>query len=826
MRLGKETMSQLTNHLNYAVRQLRRNPGFAATAILTLAIGIGSTTAIFSIFYGVLLRPLPYWEPERLVKITPQVSTPGTDARIDNEASYPNFHDWRDQAHSFEAMASYNVTSLILGGSEANSARNLQAGVVSSDFFPLLGVVPSQGRNFTRAEEKVRTVVLSHELWVSAFHSSPAILGQPLKLSDEMYTVVGVLPETVDFPFVASSAIDLWTTPAVDAVGKNPSTEQRGWNQLDVIARLKRGVSIEHAGAEMNTIQRNLAARYPDEDATETSARVKPALEEMIGDVRPALRILFIAVSALLLIACANVAGLLLARGSSRQAELAVRAALGASRSEITLQLLIESVLLSLMGGAAGVAVAGLTLRSLLEFVPKNTPRVSEITINGPVLAFAIGLSVLTGILFGLLPARRMARLDPALALRDGTRTSTAGRKQHRLHSALVIGETAIGLVLLVGAGLLIRSFLRLMDSDPGFNPRHVLTFRVGITDKNYPEQKRVHFYDQLIARLQALPGANSAAAGFPFPFGGGNMSLTFEIEGRPAKPGNQPDARASVIDGNYLRTLEIPVRSGRGITSADNQESAPPVMLINEALAKKYFPGQDPIGKHVQTGFDSDEQGKRIHWREIVGVVGNVKRVGMAEESLPEYYVPYGQAVIGPAYLALRVSGDPATYANAVTAAVASVDKGLPVYRIRSMDENMAAASALPRFQTLLLTAFAAIALLLAAIGLYAVLSYMVVQRTHEIGLRMALGAQRKSVLRLVLNRGLSLALIGVALGVAASVLLTRFLSSLLYGVKPLDPVTFLSVSAVLLAVSGIASLIPAARAASLEPMKTLRDQ
>ncbi len=821
-------MFDLAHHLRFAIRQLRRNPGFSLTAILTLAIGVGATTAIFSIFYGVLLQPLPYPQSDRLVAVTPMVSSPGGHELVANETSYPNFRDWRDQAHSFESMASYHVDAMVLNAAGSNAARNLQVGVVSSDFFHVLGVTPALGRGFNRDEEKTgtRVVVLSHELWASAFGSSPSVVGQTLKLADELYTINGVLPEGASFPFVAPSPLELWTTSSADAVGKNPSTEQRGWNQLKVVARLKPGVSAMQAQAEMISIQRNLAVRYPDANATAIGARVTPSLEEMVGDVRPALHILFAAVGALLLIACANVAGLLLARGSSRQSELAVRTALGASRAEITLQLLTESLLLSLLGGVAGILVASLTLQGLLRFVPKNLPRLDNIAINGPVLAFGIGVSVLTGILFGLLPARRMARLDPALALRDSTRTSTAGRGRLRLHSALVVTETALGLVLLVGAGLLIRSFLHLLATDPGFNPSHVLTFRVGLSDKSYPEEKHIQFFDQLLARLNALPGAKGATAAFPLPLSGGNMQITFEIQGRPSKPGNVPDARASVVEPDYFRTLEIPLLRGRLLTAQENQASAPPTIVINEALAKKYFPNEDPLGKRMQTGFDGGDEGEPGKWREIVGIVANVKRIGVAEEAQPEYYVPYGQAAVIAPYLALRVTGDPASYTNAVAGVVASLDKEVPLYRVRTLDENLSNASAQPRFQTLLLTGFAAVALLLAAIGLYAVLSYMVVQRTHEIGLRMALGAPRGNVLILILKRGIALALIGVGVGIGVSALLTRFLASLLYGVKPLDPVTFLSVAMVLLAVTAVASLVPAARAARLDPMRTLRDQ
>jgi predicted permease len=821
-------MYDVSSHLRKALRQLRRNPGFSLTAIVTLAIGIGATTAIFSIFYAVLLRPLPYADAARLVHIAPLVALPGSRGVIANQVSYPDFRDWRSRAHSFDSVASYHPDALILNALGSKAAHNLQAGVVSSDFFHVLRIAPMLGRDFTRDEEKAgnRVVILSHELWTSEFHASMAILGQPIKLSDELYTVIGVLPKKASFPFVAAGSTELWTTFALDAVGKDPSTEQRGWHQTSVVARLKPGVTLEQATAEMNAIQLALSKQYPDQDMNQTSVEMTPMLDHTVGDVRPALHLLLTAVCALLLIACANVAGLLLARGSSRRTELAVRAALGASRSAITFQLLTESLLLSLIGGVAGIAIALLMLKGMLQFVPKNLPRLDDIAINAPVLIFAIVVSALTGIVFGLLPARRLAKLDPALALRDSARTTTAGKNQHRLHAALVIGETAAGLVLLVGAGLLIHSFLRLVTTDPGFNPQHVLTFRVGLTDKNYPDAKKVQFFDQLITRLNALPGAKAATAAFPLSFSGGSMDITFSIEGHPTKMADSPDARASVIEPGYFEALQIPLNHGRTLTPRDNQELAPPVAVINEALAQKYFPGQDAVGKRIQTGLDGVDDGKPARWREIVGVVANVKHLSVSEQAEPEYFVPFGQAVITAPYLALRVAGDPATYAQSVTRAVAEIDKDVPVYKIRTMDEGLAIASAQPRFQTLLLTGFAAVALLLAGIGLYAVLSYMVSQRTHELGLRMALGAQRGNVLGLVMRRGLNLTLIGLAIGGAASLVLTRFVANLLYGVQALDPLTYISVAAVLLVVSSLASLVPAARAASLDPMQTLRNQ
>jgi predicted permease len=820
-------MFDIASSFSRAIRQLRRNLSFSITAVSTLAIGIGATTAIFSIFHAVLLRPLPYPEPEQLVSVAPLVSSVGGSV-ISDELSYPNFRDWRDQARSFDSIAGYHANTAILRPSGGSAARNLQIGVATADFFRVLRVSPALGRGFLRSEEQAgtRVVVLSNALWVSEFHSSPSVVGRSIVLSDELYTVVGVLPEKTSFPFFSPVPIELWTTSAVDATGKNPSTEQRGWSQLSVIARLKPGVHVAQAKSEMDSLIHNMAARYPQSNANQSGAKILSLLDQMVGDIRPAMRILFGAVGALLLIACANVAGLLLARGSSRQTELAVCAALGASRSRITVQLLIESLVLSLLGGAAGVVVAFVTLKGILQFLPKNLPRLDDVAIDVPVLLFAVLVSVITGLLFGLLPARRLSHLNPAMALRDGLRTSTAGRKQHRMHSVLVITETALALVLLVGAGLLIRSFVQLLSTDPGFNPQHVLTFRVGLSDKGYPPARSLQFYDALIARLNALPATKSSTAAFPLPFSGGSMSLNFTIEGHPAKPGNEPDGEADVVEPGYFQTLQIPLLRGRTFSAPDNQETSPLVAVINDALAKRYFPNENAVGKRIKTGFDENEVGSSEKWRTIVGIVSNVKRLSVSEEPKPEYYVPFGQAQISPLYLAMRVSGDPASYALAVTAAVAEIDPQVPVYRIRTMEEGVANSSAQPRFQTLLLTAFAAVALLLAAVGLYAVLSYMVAQRTHEIGLRMALGANRRNVVELVLRRGLGLTVVGIGIGMAASMVFARFLTSLLYGSHPFEPVVFISVASLLLVVSSTACLIPAARAARLDPVKTLRNQ
>jgi putative ABC transport system permease protein len=815
------------SNLRFAFRQLRRSPGFSITAVLTLAIGIGATTAIFSIFYAVLLRPLPFPEPDRLASVSVMTFPAGSSGNaigVPASVSYPDFFDWRAQNHSFESLASYH--GINTAANPNGSARMINGVAVSWDFFHVLGVPPAVGRAFTHDEETAgnHSVVISHEFWVSDFNASPTILGQTIKLFDVNYTIVGVMPASFSFP-LETPAPSFWITPAHDAEGNSPSTSQRGWMQLETVGRLKSSVTIAQAQAEMTTIQAGLAKRYAEQDLNNRDARVAAESETLIGDVRPALRILFAAVAALLLISCANVAGLLLARGSGRQSELAVRAALGARRREIVLQLLSESLLLSLAGGIAGIALAVFMLKALLHLVPPGIPRVGEASIDGAILAFSLTVSLLTGILFGLLPARRLSRLDPALALRDGTRTSTSGRNQQRLHAALVVAETALGLVLLVGAGLLIRSFLHLLAVDPGFNPRHMLTFRIGVSPQRYKtDAQSLALYREIQSNLQALPGVQSASAVYPLPLSGSGIGITFDIEGQPHAPGDSPEVQVSIIEPSFFQTMGITILRGRTFSEDENQPKGRPVTIVNQAFARKFFPGQDPIGKRIQPDLTSDENPKAMH--EIIAVTADVKRSRLSEEAAPEVYLPWAPMNITTPYYALRVAGDPASYINSVRAAVASLDKDAPIYRVHTYDDLVALNTAQSRFQTLLLTAFAAIALLLAAIGLYAVLSYMVVQRTHEIGLRMALGAQRGNVLKLILNRGMALALIGVAVGAGVSALLTRFLGTLLYVVKPLDPVTFIAVAAVLLAVSAIASAIPASRAAALDPMKTLRDQ
>ncbi|MGC2112388.1 MAG: ABC transporter permease, partial [Candidatus Korobacteraceae bacterium] len=774
-----------------------------------------------SLIHAVLLEPLPFPEPDRVMSaasLDQSAGKPGVSSSI----SYPDFFDWRSRNHSFEALASYRRDGLTLTG--AGTPRLLEGQIVSSDFFRVLSVNPMLGRGFVRDDEKPGThvVVLSHESWQSIFGGASDIVGRAITLDNKSYTVIGVMPQGFEFP-IQTPEPAYWSSLADDAADKDPMTGQRGADLLTVVARLKPGVSVSQATADLSLIARNLAAQYPGSNKRFTSATVVPELEDVVGNTRPALTVLFAAVLFVLLIACANVAGLMLTRAARRRPEIALRSAMGATRWEIMRQVLVESVFLSLCGGAVGIALSVLLLKTMLQFVPQSLPRLGQVGVDGAVLAFAAGASLLTGVLFGVLPAWRMSRLDPALALREGTRSVTSGRGQHRLHNVLVVAEIAIGMVLLVGAGLLIHSFVRVLNVDPGFDPHHLLTASVSVPDSQYPELKKTQFFDQLLPRLAALPGVQSVSAGFPIPLSRNNIGTGFTIEGRPVAPGDEPDGPVSIITPDFFRTLRIPVLAGREFLPTDDSKSLP-VVIVNQAFAHKYFPGENAVGKRMKPGLSDGVTPESM--REIVGVVGNVKRQGITAEMPAQYYLPFKQEIILSPPLIIRTAGDPLGVIGPLRAQLAQIDRNIPLYRVSTLDDYLSLSAAQPRFQTLLIAFFAVMALLLSAIGLYAVLSYMVAQRTLEIGLRLALGAQRDSVVGLILRRGMILAVAGLAIGIVVSLALTRFMQEMLYGVRPFDPLTFVGVSAVLLLVSLVASSVPAYRAARLDPMQTLREQ
>jgi putative ABC transport system permease protein len=688
----------------------------------------------------------------------------------------------------------------------------------------VLGATPLLGRDFRWDDEKPgnRAVMLSYSLWQSEFGSAKDIAGTSIRMDGYSYVVAGVMPKEFRFP-LEGPAPAVWKSLADDADGKDPKTGQRGYDALGVIGRLKPGVSVEQAKADLSVIAGNLAQLYPDNNKQYGSALVEPELEHMTGDTRPALRVLFGAVTLVLLIVCANVAGLLLARGSRRNAEFALRSAIGASRAAIIRQLLVESVTLSLCGGAAGVALAVGLVHAILKLMPLNIPRMQGTSVDAGVLIFVLAVSVVSGLLFGVFPAWRMSRSAPARALREGSRAVSASGGQHRTQNFLVVMQTAIGMVLLIGSGLLMRSFIHILNVDPGFEPKHVLTSRIGVSFEKLKHDEHFFFYQQLLVRISALPGVQSVSAGWPLPMSDNSASVSFNIEGQPVAKGDEPNESLGVAMPAYFETMHIPLVAGRDFSDRDGVGGTPTI-IINEAFAKKYFSRVNPIGQHIQVRVGDDVFEHPM--REVVGVVGDIKRKGLTEDADPEYYLPYAQSVITNPYLVVRTVGDPASMESAISAAVHDFDKSVPVYQVEPMEDYVSKSAAQARFQAFLLTSFAGMALVLVAIGLYGLLSYVVVQRTHEIGLRMALGAQRSDVLGMIVRRGLTLALIGVGTGLAVSTMITRLMSGMLFHIRPTDPVTFASTAILLILVGIAASSVPAYRAARLDPMKTLRDQ
>ena len=815
--------------LRYALRQLLKEPRFTVIAVLALAIGIGANTAIFSVVNAVLLKPLPFPQPEQLVSFglvdarTYQVSGEGL-----GSMSYPDFYDLRAQNKSLAQVAVHHSRNFALAGD--SGAQSLNGERVSAGFFDVLGVRPALGRTFQPAEEKAGggpgglSVVLSHAFWQRQFKGSPSVLGTRLTIDRLPYTVIGVMPAGFIFP-IESDPPEIYVTSATDAAspdGDKPETEQRGNHSLNGIARLKPGVSLAQAQAELRTISAALARQYPDSN-TDKGIALVPLRQDLVGDVSRGLYVLFGAVGCVLLIASANVANLLLARATVRAKEIALRAALGASRGRIVRQLLTESVLLAALGGALGLLLAVWGTDLLIALVPENIPRSSEIHLDGVVLAFTLLVSLGTGVLFGLAPALQSSRLDLRGALNDSTR-GTGGSLRHRLRNALVITEVALALVLLTGAGLLLQSFARLSRVNPGVQPDRLLTARLSLPSAAYPKPENVlTFYEQLLPRLRALPGVAAASIVMPLPLSGSNISTSFDIEERPLPPGQQPDSPTRLASEDYFKTVGIALRRGR-LFNANDQLKSKQVMIINERFAEKFFPGEDPLGKRVRPGMSlTNDDGPM---REIVGIVSNVKHRSLRTDFTPEMYVPVSQMPMSATYVVLRTAtSNPATLTTALRDAVTRVDPGIPLTRVRVFEDYLAQTLARPRFNALLLALFAGVALVLTAIGIYGVMAYSVAQRRQEIGIRMALGAQRGDVLRLVVGNGMRLTALGVLIGVTAALFLSRLLGSLLYGVTPFDAPTLAGVAFLLGAIAFLACWLPAHRAAALNPLVTLRE-
>jgi putative ABC transport system permease protein len=792
---------------------LLKKPGFTVVAVLALALGIGANTAIFSVIYTVLLSPLPYPNADRLVWIWE--TNPASDIKTE-PASLPNFNDWKTQSRSFEGMAAFAKSALTL--TSEREPERIRACIVSANFLSVLGVEPIMGRNFLAEENepgKNRVVILSHSLWQRRFGANPGILNQAITLNGNPYTVVGVLPPTFKIPSTENpAATELFAPLTIDL-----QQAQRRADYLGVIARLKPGVGHAQAQAELTTIAARLEQQYPDSNAGWT-ARLLPLHERLTGDVRSALWLLMGTVGFLLLIACANVANLLLARSTARQQEIAIRRALGADRSRLIRQFLTESVLLSLLGGILGSMVAMWGVEILVALSPGNIPRLDEVRLNLMVLAFTLGVSVMTGIIFGIFPALHATNPSLTESLKEGGRSSTGGIRGNRLRSSLVISEIAIALVLLVGAGLMIKSFVRLQEVDPGFRPERILTADMSLPRAKYKEPAQViAFYDQFMKRISSQPGVESVAAITTLPLSGGGAIASFEVEGRPEPPPNQVvDAEYRVVTPAYFTTMGIPLIRGEGFTERHTRD-APSVMIINETMARRYFPGEEPIGKRINLGNPQSDP-----WRTIIGVVKDVHDEGLDTDPYPQMYSPLAQFPANAMTLVARTGGDPLALAPNIRGELAAIDRDQPLTNLRTMEQVMSQSISRQRFNMTLIAIFSVVGLILATVGIYGVMSYSVTQRTHEIGIRMALGAQARDVLKLVVGQGMLLALVGVGAGLVIAFGLTRVMSSLLFGVSATDPLTFGAVALLLAAVAALACFIPARRAMKVDPMVALR--
>jgi len=812
-------MNTLLQDIRFGLRMLLKWPSISIVATIALALGIGANTAIFSVVNAVLLRPLPFPNPDSLVSVFETDQQRGYNR---GSHSYPNFFDLRDQNTVFERVASYYSGDFIMTGS--GEPARVQGAVVTADLFPLLGVGPLHGRTFSAEEDKPstggRVVILSQQLFARRFNSDTNILNKTITLAGRPYTVVGVMPATFEFP-IQNDPVDLWTTIAEDAEGKTPVTDQRGAHFLRVIGRLKPGVAEEQAQAEVKAIAARLEQQYPDQN-TNKSLRVESALSAMVGDVRPALLILLGAVACVLLIACANVANLLLARATSRHKEMAIRAALGASRMRVIRQLLTESVLLSLAGGAAGLLLAVWWSDLLIALGKEDIPRAVEVAIDWRVLGFTAGVSVLTGLIFGLVPAFHSSKSELVDSLKEGGRGTGEGARRNPVRSMLVVTELAIAVVLLVCAALLIQSLWRLQRVPSGLQPQNVMTFGLALPEIKYNYAKQSQFYIDLKRRLETAPGVKSASAIYPLPLSDERFSISFQIEGRPVPEKDEPSGDFFTTGTHYFRTMGIPILKGRDFDHNDRHGSTP-VIIITETFARQYFSNEDPIGKRIHPGVSSIE-GDESTMREIVGVVGDVRNRGLSTDPRPAFYVPQTQIPFSQMVVVVKTDNEPRSVISGATKDVASMDADLPLFGVKTMEEYMSASVAAPRFNTTLLSIFAGVALVLTIVGLYGVMSYSVAQRTNEIGIRLALGAQRRDVLMMIVKQGSKLILIGLAIGLLSAFALTRLVESLLFGVKAKDPLTFAVVAMLLAIVALLACYVPAWRATKVDPMEALR--
>ena len=814
---GVNFIEHFWQDLRFGVRMLRRNPGFTLLAIIVLALGIGANTAIFSVINAVLLRPLPYRDPGRLVLVKESLPKTGW---LMLSASPAEYLDYKEGNHVFSDIAAFNDLSLNLTG--RGEPERVQAARVSASLFPLLGSEPLRGRAFLPEEDQVgrnNVVILGYGLWQRNFGSDPSIVGQTVRLDDRPYTVVGVMPPAFQFPYTWTSLADaaqLWVPLAITEREKKNRAESFDYG---VVARLKPGVTLQQSQSNIEAVAAEFQQQHPDiyNGDVQVTPTVVPLNEDVVKKARPWLLVLLVAVCLVLLIACANIANLLLARGTARYKEIAIRGALGAGALRLVRQLLTESILLSVLGGGCGLLLAAWALNLIVKFGPENVPRLSEARLDPLILSFTLLISVFTGVLFGLAPAIQNSRLDLNEALKEGGGRAGSGREGKRLRDLLIIFETALALMLLVGAGLLINSFAHLLSVPPGFDPQGVVMARTALPQSRYPKTEQSKLAQKrILERLAALPGVQVAAETTHLPLIG-DRNIGFTIEGDAEGVVNT--AYNALVSPDYFRAMGIQLLRGRTFSDSD-REDTPPVIVVNETMARHFWPAGDAIGKRLRWGGWGDS------WLTIVGVVGDVKVSSLEMETKPAIYMPLFQiprAWTNVIYI-VRTATSVDSLAPSLRREIRAVDEELPVYDIRTMNQVITASVSQRLFLMLLLAVFAATALLLAATGLYGVLAYSVAQRTHEIGIRMALGAQSRDVVRLVIRQGMTLALIGVALGLAASLALTRVMKGLLYGVSATDPVTFAGISLLLLGVALAACYLPARRATRVDPLLALR--
>ncbi len=815
----------MIQEIRLALRALAKSPAFASIAILTLALAIGATTAVFTIVNALLIRPLPFKNPQQLVLLWEEFSQQGLD-RI--PVSAPEYLDYQKETRSFDQIAAFDYTSFSL--TVGDLPEEIPGSVVWPNLFRLLGVAPIRGRVFTPeevGEGHDDVVVISQRLWQRRFNSDPAIIGNKLSMNGRTFTVVGVMPASFEFPLPIfglqggqfAQRADIWK-PIAFTKGELSS---RGSRSYGVIGRLRSGVSARQAQAEINTLTANWTQRFQDNYTSGTGfgAKVYPLHDQLVGPMRGGLLILLGAVGFVLLIACANLTTMLLARASWREREFAIRSALGAGPLRVLRQVLTESVLLAVIGGVAGVMLAIWGIDILRALGAQTVPRLREANLDTTVLFVTLAVSIGTGILFGIAPAIASAKPELTEALKEGGRGSTSGRRRNRLRNALVVAEIALALVLLVSAGLLMKSFSRLQNVNPGFDPHNVLTMEFSLPVTKYPRGKPViDFYNETLRRVKNLPGVEAAALTTILPLSGTNSDSSFHIEGRDSRVTKVfPDEEIRVITPDYFRVLKMPILQGRGFTEADSPD-APGVVIINRALAKKYWPNEEALGKRIN--FDDSDPAK-IKWITIVGIVGDIHHQGLDVEPKPEYYLPHAQLPYRQLVLAIRSKQDPRNLTSAIRNELHTLDPERPVANIRTLEQVASDSIAPRRLSVVLLGVFAGVALLLAAVGIYGVMSFLVVQRTHEIGVRMALGAQRADVLRLVIARAVKLIIAGTAIGLFLAIGSTRALATLLYRVSAFDAATFAFVTVILAMIALLASYIPALRATRADPMLAL---